>query len=125
MSLYNNWFGFWSRSLVSLYAFLPHLEYLLLTLIYFFLCNQKTEYDRKEARAKETMLRIGAELLQQRKRGEFGLGTEKDEGSQRDLLTVLVKANQDPDIPESQRMDDDEVIAQVPTFLVAGHETTR
>ena len=89
------------------------------------MCNQKTEYDRKETEARETMLRIGAELLQQRKRGEFGIGTEKGDRSQRDLLTVLVKANQDPDIPESQRMDDEEVIAQVPTFLVAGHETTR
>ena len=57
--------------------------------------------------------------------GGAAIGTEKGDRSQRDLLTVLVKANQDPDIPESQRMDDDEVIAQVPTFLVAGHETTR
>ncbi|EKM59825.1 uncharacterized protein PHACADRAFT_250552 [Phanerochaete carnosa HHB-10118-sp] len=28
------------------------------------------------------------------------------------------------DIPEDQRLTDDEVLAQVPTFIVAGHETT-
>jgi len=28
------------------------------------------------------------------------------------------------DLPESQRMSDEDVLAQVPTFLVAGHETT-
>jgi len=42
----------------------------------------------------------------------------------RDLLSLLVKANMATDIPESQRLSDKDVIAQVPTFLVAGHETT-
>ncbi|KAI9513472.1 cytochrome P450 [Russula earlei] len=42
----------------------------------------------------------------------------------RDLLTLLVRANMAKDIPENARMTDEEVLAQVSTFLLAGHETT-
>ncbi|KAJ7434091.1 cytochrome P450 [Mycena galericulata] len=48
---------------------------------------------------------------------------EKTNGK-RDLLSVLLKANLSSDLPESQRLSDAEVIAQIPTFLFAGHETT-
>ncbi|KAJ7302399.1 cytochrome P450 [Mycena albidolilacea] len=44
--------------------------------------------------------------------------------AKRDLLSVLVKANMSPSLPESQRLTHAEVIAQIPTFFVAGHETT-
>lgn len=43
----------------------------------------------------------------------------------RDLLSLLVKANTAHDLPEDHKMTDKDVLAQVPTFLVAGHETTR
>lgn len=65
------------------------------------------------------MLRIGVDLLHQRKQGDFG--TASGENSKRDwdekepakdLLTVLVKANQDTELPDSQRMSDEEVIAR-------------
>jgi len=36
----------------------------------------------------------------------------------------LVTANTSPDLLDSQRLSDEDVLAQVPTFLVAGHETT-
>ncbi|CCM05372.1 uncharacterized protein FIBRA_07588 [Fibroporia radiculosa] len=42
----------------------------------------------------------------------------------RDLLTVLIKANMDSNISESHRLSDEEVLAQILTFLVAGHDTT-
>ncbi|TFK67144.1 cytochrome P450 [Pluteus cervinus] len=45
-------------------------------------------------------------------------------GKRRDLLSLLVRANMSKDVPESQRMSDEDVLDQVPTFLVAGHETT-
>jgi len=35
-----------------------------------------------------------------------------------------VKSNMSTDLPVHQRMSDEDVLAQVPTFLVAGHETT-
>ena len=42
----------------------------------------------------------------------------------KDLLSLLVRDNMASDIPEDSRMTDEEVLAQVPTFLLAGHETT-
>ncbi|KAJ7693091.1 cytochrome P450, partial [Mycena rosella] len=74
-------------------------------------------------KAQETMMRIGAKLLAAAKRETVENGTFST-GHGRDLLTLLVRANTSKDIPESQRLSDEAVIAQVPTFLVAGHETT-
>ncbi|TEB31341.1 cytochrome P450 [Coprinellus micaceus] len=79
--------------------------------------------DTKEARA--TMDRIGRELLIETKTDLKKSGrVDKDSLKARDLLTILVRANMATDIPEHQRMSDTDVLAQVPTFLVAGHETT-
>ncbi|KZT05295.1 cytochrome P450 [Laetiporus sulphureus 93-53] len=61
------------------------------------------------------------------KAAESGKDKENDDGSSmhgRDLLTLLIKANMSTDIQESQRLSDEDVLAQVPTFFVAGHETT-
>ncbi|KAJ7063948.1 cytochrome P450 [Mycena amicta] len=73
--------------------------------------------------AQATMQRIGRRLLAESKREIAENGTFET-GHGRDLLTLLVKANTSKDVPESQRLCDEDVIAQVPTFLVAGHETT-
>ncbi|KAJ7087052.1 cytochrome P450 [Mycena crocata] len=70
-----------------------------------------------------TTLRIGRRLFAESKREIAENGTFET-GRARDLLTLLVRANTAKDIPESQRLSDEDVIAQVPTFLVAGHETT-
>jgi hypothetical protein len=85
------------------------------------------------------MNRIGRQLLRESK------ASIHDKSMGRDLLTLLVKANMATDLPESQRLSDDDVLArmfkvalllsfcfltiiststEVPTFLVAGHETT-
>ncbi|KAF9219209.1 cytochrome P450 [Gyrodon lividus] len=84
---------------------------------------------RKIQVAQRTMARIGKELLTTAKAAARSGATEKGEIEKsslqgRDLLTLLVKANMATDIPESQRLSDEDVLAQVPTFLVAGHETT-
>ncbi|KAF8881924.1 cytochrome P450 [Gymnopilus junonius] len=85
--------------------------------------------DEENKIANETMARIGDQLLRQSKAGI--LANEKEHGKvektafkQRDLLSLLLRANMSTDLPPSQRMTDDDVLAQVPTFLVAGHETT-
>ncbi|KAG6819806.1 hypothetical protein H0H93_008501, partial [Arthromyces matolae] len=78
----------------------------------------KIDDDVRSDEAKRTMSRIGQELLQESKKSIH----EKVE--QRDLLTLMVKSNMAGDLPEHQRMSDQDVLAQVPTFLVAGHETT-
>ncbi|KAI5114648.1 hypothetical protein M0805_008456, partial [Coniferiporia weirii] len=91
-----------------------------------------TKRDREERRALATMKRIGESLLRQRKRaalGELDDGKEDDAESNtelagRDLLSALVRANMDTELSDAQRMADEDVLAQVPTFIVAGHETT-
>ncbi|KAJ6529848.1 cytochrome P450 [Mycena capillaripes] len=44
--------------------------------------------------------------------------------NQRDLLSLMVQSNMSHEIREEQKLSDTDVIAQIPTFFVAGHETT-
>ncbi|KAH7929281.1 cytochrome P450 [Leucogyrophana mollusca] len=90
-----------------------------------------TDRGRKIGVAQKTMGRIGRELLRDAKaavmasQGDGKNGViEKSSMQGRDLLTLLVRANMATDIPDSQKLSDEDVLAQVPTFLVAGHETT-
>ncbi|KAH9915332.1 cytochrome P450 [Fomitopsis serialis] len=71
--------------------------------------------------------RVGMQLIQDKKAEVMRTSDEKGVGDalgSRDLLTLLIKANMSTDIPVSQRLSDEDVLAQVPTFLIAGHETT-
>ncbi|KAH0835840.1 cytochrome P450 [Lanmaoa asiatica] len=84
------------------------------------------ERARRVKVAQGTMARIGKELLADAKAAARTGATEKGEKNNlhgRDLLSLLVKANMATDIPESQRLSDEDVLAQVPTFVVTGHET--
>ncbi|KAI0364501.1 cytochrome P450 [Pilatotrama ljubarskyi] len=87
------------------------------------------ERSRRVDRAQDVMRRIGMELLQEKKAEIRRELAESRDGSVqrkdvhgRDLLTLLLKANMATDIPENQRLSDEDVLAR--TFLVAGHETT-
>lgn len=51
------------------------------------------------------MRQIGKELLNERQEGG---ALQKG----RDLLSVLIRANTDTDLPESQRMNEDDVLAR-------------
>ncbi|KAJ7496541.1 cytochrome P450 [Mycena latifolia] len=82
-----------------------------------------TEIDTIIGASRATMTRIGRKLLQDSKNEMAENGTF-EKGRARDLLSLLVHANTDKGIPESQRLSDEDVLAQVPTFLIAGHETT-
>ncbi|KAJ6558119.1 cytochrome P450 monooxygenase [Mycena capillaripes] len=82
-----------------------------------------TQLDATIAAAKVKMIRIGRQLLQE-SRNEMAENGTFEKGRSRDLLSLLVRANTAKDIPASQRLSDEDVLAQVPTFLVAGHETT-
>lgn len=83
------------------------------------------EGDADANRASRTMDRIGKQLLSDSKTAlAHGEKMEKTSWKSRDLLSLLLRANMATDLPESQRMTDEDVLAQVPTFLVAGHETT-
>ncbi|KAJ7123213.1 cytochrome P450 [Mycena filopes] len=82
----------------------------------------RTKMDRATDKSQAVMRRIGLQLLQDSKNEMVQNGTEK--GRSRDLLSLLVRANTAKDVPANQRLSDEDVLAQVPTFLVAGHETT-
>ncbi|KAH8102301.1 cytochrome P450 [Cristinia sonorae] len=87
-----------------------------------------TARSRKTTSAMKVMHTIGMDLIREKKAAILAEkstgGVEKRDLQGRDLLTLLIKANMATDIPESQRLSDEDVLAQVPTFIVAGHETT-
>jgi cytochrome P450 len=75
------------------------------------------------------MTRIGSQLLKSSKAllTHTEVSSPSDQGQDvlgRDLLSLLVKANTATDLKEGQTMTDEEVLAQIATFIVAGHETT-
>ncbi|KAJ7209907.1 cytochrome P450 [Mycena rebaudengoi] len=73
--------------------------------------------------SKRRLFDIGARLMAESKAYVEAAGDKNISGG-RDLLSVLIKANMVSDLPDNQRLSDDEVIAQVPTFVIAGHENT-
>ncbi|KAJ7128827.1 cytochrome P450 monooxygenase [Mycena crocata] len=74
--------------------------------------------------ATQNMMSVGAKIVADRKAEIQASEGPKGIPSGRDLLSVLLKANMAPDLPENQRLSDSEVIAQIPSFFSAGHETT-
>ncbi|PPQ82383.1 hypothetical protein CVT25_008344 [Psilocybe cyanescens] len=97
-------------------AFVPALRFL------------PSDGDAKAKSAMDTMKRIANELLRDSKMGlmaeDNNTKVEQKSLKRRDLLSLLLRANTSKDLPAHQRMSDEDVMAQVPTFLVAGHETT-
>ncbi|KAJ7279322.1 cytochrome P450 [Mycena rebaudengoi] len=83
-----------------------------------------TELDKLMEISRATTMRIARQLLQESKKEAAESGTFDNGGYRRDLLSLLVRANTAKDIPAHQQLSDDDFLAQVPTFLVAGHETT-
>ena len=82
--------------------------------------------------------RIGAGLLKQSKTAQ----EDNKRSTRRNTLSLLIRVNTMQDLPTVQRMDDEQVMArgyksilnwrihslspaEIPTFIVAGHETTR
>ncbi|KAJ7626907.1 cytochrome P450 [Roridomyces roridus] len=80
------------------------------------------------ARARVVMDAIGGHIVSgskaalEEERASTGKGVSLT--GRRDLLSVLLKSNLSKDLPDNQRMSDEEVVAQIPTFFLAGHETT-
>ncbi|EJU05909.1 cytochrome P450 [Dacryopinax primogenitus] len=88
--------------------------------------------NRIQANAHRVMTRIGMELVKRKKEAVRqtldGKREEKDvvrtQVVGKDLLSALVRANMANDVTSAQKLNDEEVLAQISTFLVAGHETT-
>ncbi|KAJ3724078.1 cytochrome P450 [Lentinula raphanica] len=85
------------------------------------LIPSRSDYVKKDAQ--RTLERIGQDLLQQSKKRLLASGEKADGWRARDLLSLLVRSNLSGN-DERQKMSDEDVISQVPTFIVAGHETT-
>ncbi|KAH9988110.1 cytochrome P450 [Russula compacta] len=90
-----------------------------------------TERSRALASTLQSTRSIGQNIIAQKKAEILAVAesgakgdVEKRKIQGRDLLTLLIKANMATDIPDSARMTDEDILAQVPTFLIAGHETT-
>jgi len=85
-----------------------------------------TKRKREIQTAQNIMTRIGHQLLNEGKvaAAELEKGGKESGVQGRDLLSLLIRANMSSDLPDSQRLSDADVLAQVPTFLIAGHETT-
>ncbi|KAJ6449770.1 cytochrome P450 [Mycena sanguinolenta] len=77
------------------------------------------------AAAHAIMHSIASQILSESREAILNLGDgEKSFHSKRDLLSILLKANMSASVPAHQRLSDAELIAQIPTFVAAGHETT-
>ncbi|KAJ7360691.1 cytochrome P450, partial [Mycena albidolilacea] len=74
--------------------------------------------------AKKKLFDIGAQLVAESKAYIEAAGGEENAGGRQDLLSLLMRANLSKSLPESERLTDEAVIAQVPSFVVAGHENT-
>ncbi|KAJ7106475.1 cytochrome P450 [Mycena crocata] len=76
-------------------------------------------------KARSRMFGIGREIVEKNKLAcKESMEADKPFSGRRDLLSLLLKANLATDIPDHQRLSNDEVIGQIPTFVIAGHETT-
>ncbi|KAJ6594757.1 cytochrome P450 [Mycena capillaripes] len=80
-----------------------------------------TPADKVIRHSQDVMRRISKGLIENSKKELAERGFESDGG--RDLLSLLVRANTSKDVPENQRLTDEDILAQVSNFLVAGHET--
>ncbi|KAJ3573311.1 hypothetical protein NP233_g2501 [Leucocoprinus birnbaumii] len=78
--------------------------------------------EKETERAKATMNRIGKALLKERESSYDPQISEQEKYEVRDILSLLVRANAAG--ANDHRLPEDQVLAQIPTFIVAGHETT-
>ncbi|KAI0033384.1 cytochrome P450 [Vararia minispora EC-137] len=91
---------------------------------------QPTRRMREIRSGQEVFRRVGMRLITERRaalsrgRSDDMSFVKKNDIEGNDILSLLVKANMAVDLPESLRLSDNDILAQVPTFMVAGHETT-
>ncbi|KAI0373446.1 cytochrome P450 [Pilatotrama ljubarskyi] len=89
------------------------------------------ERARNMREASKVIFNVGMQLVKEKKAvversaSEKHLdGVERKDLQGRDLLTLLIRANMAKDLPGNQKLSDEQVVEQVPAFLVGGHVTT-
>ncbi len=88
---------------------------------------QPDERTRKIKEGRVISGRIGMQLIQEKKAAilsESTAGVEKKDIQGRDILTLLLKANLATDIPDNQRISDDEVLARMCRSSVSIHSVS-
>ena len=80
---------------------------------------------RSTAKAQRSMRTISKGLVQEKQSSIMeerasGGETASDKEEERDLLSLMIKSNMDTDVPEGQRLSVDQVMHQIPTFIIAG-----
>ncbi|KAI0318272.1 cytochrome-450 hydroxylase [Amylostereum chailletii] len=76
-------------------------------------------YTRAIHHGRSIITKVATELVQQKKRNVAD-GIE----SGKDLLTLLLRSNAAVDLPEEQRISDDDILHNINTFIFAGSDTT-
>jgi hypothetical protein len=78
------------------------------------LLRQPTRRKSKIQAAQNTMTRIGHQLLNKGKvvAAELEEGRKESDVQGRDLLSLLIRANMSSDLPDSQRLSDEDVLAR-------------
>jgi cytochrome P450 len=75
--------------------------------------------------ARRTMRRIGLQLVREKQQAVLDEqasdgATALEKGKNKDLLSLLVKANMDKNLPAGQQLSLEQILNQIPTFLVSG-----
>ncbi|KZS96623.1 cytochrome P450 [Sistotremastrum niveocremeum HHB9708] len=87
-----------------------------------------SERERRVQNSLKILRDIGRRLITAKKdalhKSAEGGKLDKQSFQGRDVLTLLLRANMSSNVPHGARLSDEEVLCQVPTFMVAGHETT-
>ncbi|WVQ81485.1 hypothetical protein IAT38_003609 [Cryptococcus sp. DSM 104549] len=81
---------------------------------------------RKLKKATRRTREICASIVEERKRSILAAHNtiEKNVDIGNDLLSILMKANMASDIRPDLKLSDEEVVSQITTVMIAGHETT-
>ncbi|PVG01512.1 cytochrome P450 [Serendipita vermifera] len=82
--------------------------------------------EREIQKARRSMYKIGMDLIKQKQEAVAmehegsKLGAKRD----KDLLSLLIRSSMSTETPSDQRLTVEQILNQIPTFMIAGHETT-
>ena len=116
------------RWIVRLFSFLSSIVHIPITVFPLTRClpgQNMDQHSQTLAKAQQTMRRIGLQLVREKQQAvqaekASGGGTVLEKGNDKDLLSLLIKANMDKDIPPEQQLNLEQILNQIPTFMVAG-----
>ncbi|KAJ7617667.1 cytochrome P450 [Mycena polygramma] len=110
-----------SRQVRAIQPSIPLLRHMPPTMVHFL---TGTSDKNTFSDGRRTLFTLGRRLLVDGKAAITAAGGPKAVSSARDLFSLILRANMSSDVPEDHRMSDNEVIGQIPTFMLAGHATT-